>query len=189
MKKQLTIFLFLLFSFNVFAEKIIFVDSAEGNLESPNPCGCVELSEVTNQHNPADIFNGVKKCLENREFNKAISLYLLANTYGRYDAYRVQDRSAHQAIAVLRQYALANLDRQNKMDFSRDFKETLSNSSKKRRICQAIKKIGKPEYYPRYMIQHGIKAFLGGNGSGLVEDFDSNQSWHLSLTKYLGCNG
>ena len=50
---------------------------AEGNLESPNPCGCIELSEVTNKNNPADILNGMGKCIELKDFDKAAKLFAI----------------------------------------------------------------------------------------------------------------
>jgi len=45
-----------------------------------------------------------------------------------------------------------------------------------------------PDYYPSYMILHGIKAFEGNPHDGaLLKDFDSQKVWTNLLTKFLHC--
>lgn len=65
--------------------------------------------------------------------------------------------------------------------------ELEQNSANLNEICQAIRKIGFPKYYPKYMIQHGIQAFKEKEGNGLIEKFDSQESWNLALKEYLHC--
>ena len=51
-----------------------------------------------------------------------------------------------------------------------------------------IERIGAPDYYPRYMVQHGMQAFLISDGSdGLVKDFDAPAAWKQALDSYLHC--
>jgi len=172
---------------NIHAQKIISIE-AEGNLESSNPCGCVDLSEVTSEHNPADILNGMRKCIELKQFKKAARLFALAGVYGKYDAYRVKDRTAHQALLVLQQNILADTDERDKKKLAKCIEKELEKGSEQlSSVCQLIQQIGMPTYHPKYMIQHGIQAFMKPEGDGLVEEFDSEASWNLALENYLHC--
>ena len=186
--KKILIFALIAFGVNnIQAQKINTIET-EGNLESPNPCGCVELSEVTNEHNPADILNGMGKCIELKDFEKAAKLFAIAGVYGKYDSYRVKDKSAHQALRVLQQNILMNLDEEDQENFITQLKKTLeSNSEELNSVCLDIQQVGIPTYYPKYMIQHGIQSFTEEGGDGLVEEFDSEESWELSLKSYLHC--
>lgn len=172
---------------NIQAQEIKSIE-AEGNLESPKPFGCVELSEVTNEHNPADILNGIGKCIELKDFDKAAKLFAISGVYGTYDTYRVKDKSAHQALLVLQQGILLNIEEKDKEPLISSLNKTLEKDSEElNSVCHTIRKIGEPNYYPKYMIQHGIQAFMDNKGDGLVEEFNSEESWNLALTNYLHC--
>ncbi|MGB6093300.1 MAG: hypothetical protein WBF83_06035 [Moheibacter sp.] len=187
MKKILTVGLFLTGFAFVFAQKVISIE-AEGNLESPDPLDCVELSEVTNNHNPADILNGMRKCIEIKDFEKAAKLFALGSVYGTYDSYRVEDKTAHQAILVILDNNLSDISNEDEQAFVKNLHENFEKGSEKLNvICQEIQNVGIPAYYPRYMIQHGINAFLDEDGDGLVEGFNSEESWELVLKDYLHC--
>ena len=54
-------------------------------------------------------------------------------------------------------------------------------------LCSRIRVIGPPNYRPTYMIRHGMGAFIGGSGNGLVADFDPAAAWEESLDTYLHC--
>lgn len=161
---------------------------AKGNLESPKPCGCIELSEVTNQNNPADILAGMKKCIELKQFDKAARMFAISGVYGKYDSYRVKDKTAHQALLVLQQDILLKIDESDKKNLIDHLQNELKSGSKElNAICEAIQKIGAPKYFPKYMIQHGIQAFTEKKGNGLVDNFNSAESWDLDLKSYLHC--
>jgi hypothetical protein len=187
MKKSLIIVLLICGINNIHAQKTISIE-AEGNLESPNPCDCIELSKVTNEHNPADILNGMGKCIELKDFEKAAKLFAIAGVYGEYDTYRVKDKSAHQALLVLQQNILLNVDESDRNNLMNSLKKELESGSEElNNVCQAIQQVGIPKYYPKYMVQHGIQAFLENEGNGLIEEFNSEESWSLALKNYLHC--
>ena len=172
---------------NVQAQKTISLE-AEGNLESPNPCDCVDISEITNEHNPADILHGMGKCIEKNNFGKAARLFAIAGVYAKYDSYRVKDKSAHQALMVLQQNILIDISEDDKNNMIAKLRQTLEKgSSELKNVCQEIEKVGIPKYHPKYMIRHGIQAFIETDGNGLVEDFNSEESWKLALESYLHC--
>lgn len=176
------------FTCSLYAQKQIEIE-ADGNLESPNPLACVALSEVTSLHNPVDILHGVKKCIEAAEYEKAVKLFALSGVFGRYDTYRVKDKTAHQALQIAQQMILENISEQQKEYFIENFKSQFGQGSDNlQKNCQSIQTIGVPKYFPRYMIQHGINAFTDKNDTGINENFDSEQSWKSALESYLHCN-
>ncbi len=186
--KNLFIIALLTFGINFINAQTNVSIEAKGNLESPKPCGCVDLLEVTNENNPADILNGMGKCIELKQFEKAARLFAIAGVYGKYDTYRVKDKSAHQALLVLQQSILLNIDESDKNNLIDSLNKELKSGSKELSdICQAIQQVGIPKYYPKYMIQHGIQAFTENEGNGLIEEFNSSESWNLALKSYLHC--
>ena len=115
-------------------------------------------------------------------------MFAIAGVYGKYDSYRVKDKTAHQALMVLQQTFLLNMSEkdQNKLMKSVE-KQFRSGSAQLTSICKAIQNVGIPKYYPRYMIQHGIQAFTENEGNGLIQEFNSVDSWNQSLQNYLHC--
>lgn len=186
--KNLFIFTILTLGINLTNAQTNVSIEANGNLESPKPCGCVDISEVTNENNPADILIGMGKCIELNQFEKAARLFAISGVYGKYDTYRVKDKTAHQALLVLQQNILLNIDEKDQRKLISSLEKELKAGSKELNdICQAIQKVGIPKYYPKYMIQHGIKAFTDNEGNGLLEEFNSSESWNLALKNYLHC--
>ncbi|UPT76551.1 hypothetical protein MN086_05725 [Sulfurovum sp. XGS-02] len=169
----------------VTANAEIYNIETKGNLESKYPTNCIEVKELTNTNTPADIFVGIAKCLEKSDYQKAGELYFTALAYGRFDAYRVKDQTAHQAIPVLRMNYLGNLNETDTNEFQLALKKV---NGELNTICSALKELGKPAYYPNYMIQHGMRAFLGEQSkSALVDNFDSDKAWEDVLTNYVKC--
>jgi hypothetical protein len=187
MKKNLMVALLLLGMNQIKAQEHVVIE-ADGNLESPNPLGCVALTAVTNAHNPADILNGMKQCIEIKEYEKAAKLFAMAGVYGIYDTFRVKDKSAHQAFLVLQLNIFESMSSGEKKTFMKHLKKQLkAGSDNLNETCQAAQKLGAPKYYPKYMIQHGIQAFLEKTDDGLITPFDSQASWDLALKEYLHC--
>ncbi len=157
----------------------------KGSLESKNPKSCVPLDEINNTVSPPDLFAGVATCLEEEDFAKAGNLFFLARLFGAYDAERVADKTAGQGIDVL-QMRLFSIIEENKVT---KFQEYINNPKRQESILSAVcnhaKSIGHPEYYPKYLILHGIKAFYGIKGNGLEPSFDSSETWRTLLNK--GC--
>ena len=187
MKKAFITLLLMCGTTNAIAQKTQSFE-AEGNLESSNPLGCVDISEVTNEHSPADILHGMGECLKIKKYEKAAKLFAIAGVYGTYDSYRVEDRSAHQALLVLQRNVILNTDESAQNGLMNNLKTQLESGSENlNTICQSIREIGIPNYYPKYMIQHGIQAFTKNEWDGLKADFDSEASWKLALESYLHC--
>lgn len=163
---------------------------APGNLESKNDLGCIGADKVENKYTPTDLYKAVSKCANTGMYKEGAFLFAVAGVYGRFDTLRVEDKSAHQAIAVARMQALSTLDKGKQTAFQEKLKATLGNPEGLAAVCKEIVRIGPPNYFPRYMIQHGMGAFLkSGGGDGLAKDFNAKAAWKQSLDSYLHCPG
>jgi hypothetical protein len=161
---------------------------APGNLESKNELGCIESNRFSNKFTPADLYKAVAVCAKQNKNKDAAILFALAGVYGRFDTLRVSDKSAHQAVTVLKMQMFSSLTPEQQNAFREEATKTLSNPNEIASKCKAIKHVGPPSYSPIYMIQHGMAAFTGGkSGNGLVKDFDPQVAWQQSLDGYLHC--
>ena len=159
--------------------------NAKGNLESNKPSGCVSITNLSNQQNPVDIFSGINKCIEQERYSQAAELYITAMSYGYFDTKRVSDKSAHQALNVLRMNVLSGQSEEVMDNLQVALEKISSNNTF---ICQNLSKLGAPSYLPTYMIQHGMGAFMGqSTKDGLVENFDSVTAWKESLSTVADC--
>lgn len=161
---------------------------APGNLESNNTLGCIDAGQVKNSYTPTDLYRAVAACAQSGQYEHGIFLFAIAGTYGRFDTLRVADASAHQAVAVARMMAISNLDDGQRTALQDKLQAMLGQPQGLAATCRQIERIGAPDYYPRYMVQHGMQAFLISDGSdGLVKDFDAPAAWKQALDSYLHC--
>lgn len=166
----------------------ITIIEAPGNLESTQDIGCAPISDLKDTYTPPDLYNGMMECINQDNYSSAIFFFALAGVYGNYDTLRVTDTTAHAAISVLTQQSLSSLDNAQKDALSQEAQNTLGNPDKLPMVCNEILRIGAPQYYPSYMIQHGMNAITGSNPEdALVKDFDSTAAWKKSLDAYLNC--
>lgn len=162
--------------------------TTEGNLESTRDIGCVKSAELSNQDTPADLFKGLANCIDSGAHDNGVLMLALAGVYGRYDTLRVTDASAHQAIAVLKLTYVDSRDEAKKKAFFEYISKAFKDPSNLAKICAEVQRLGPPEYFPRYMIQHGLQAFTPNAAEdGLAKDFDAPAAWKKSLDSYLHC--
>ena len=160
----------------------------QGNLESTNNVGCVGQDKLSRKFTAADLYGAVATCVRQGMNNEGAFLAALAGAYGYFDTLRVADKSAQGASVILRMTALDSLEAQKKIAFQASMKAIYSDPVAHAEICNGIIRIGSPDYFPRYMIQHGIKMLTDAKtGNGLVEGFDANAAWSQTLDKYLHC--
>jgi hypothetical protein len=153
----------------------------EGNLKSDTVVKPKEIKDITNKHNPVDLFELVRTKIKHKKYDEAAVAYLIAFSYGKYDTFRVEDISAHQAILVLGQKALGDLSEKHKNKFLEAMQLLMRDKEK---VLGILNKVGKPDYYPRYMVQHGMGAFTGNKSKdGLVPDFDPDKAWKKTLVE------
>jgi hypothetical protein len=163
---------------------------APGNLESKYDLGCVGAEKLRNKYTPADLYKAVSKCVESNRYEEGAFLFAVAGAYGRFDSLRVEDKTAHQALTALRMRTLGSHDQPKQAAFKEGVRKAVGTPEGLAAVCKDLVRIGPPDYYPRYMVQHGMGAFRKtGSGDGLVARFDATAAWKQSLDSYLHCPG
>lgn len=158
-----------------------------GNLESKHKIGCIPAAKIKNIYTPADLYKGVAACVAADSFENGHLLFALAGAYGRFDTLRVSDTTAHQALTVIQMQEFESLP-QKKLDrLQREIRAIAKDDARLGAICTQIRRIGPPNYVPRYMIQHGLGAFSSRSGSALKTTFDATAGWEKALSSYLHC--
>ncbi len=56
-------------------------------------------------------------------------------------------------------------------------------------LCKQMEADGPPTHAPGYMVQHGMQAFTGLEGDGLVAGFEAEVAWERVLDEFLDCWG
>ncbi|MGL4605784.1 MAG: hypothetical protein ACRCU9_16725 [Iodobacter sp.] len=162
---------------------------APGNLESTQHVECE--SKLSNKMTPADLYPALPLCIKKSEYDKALFIYMLAAAYGKFDSLRVADQSAHQAALALGMITFENVDQPDRELFKKKIDGIYRSEYMRNKICKDIQATGAPQYFPRYMIQHGIRVFLTDKqeNQGLIKDFNPRTAWKLVLKDYLKCPG
>jgi len=159
--------------------------------------GCPRLASLDGSQTPEQLYRGVAACMRGSDTDTAVVLFSLATAYGRYDALRVADPSAHQAGTLLRLVALQRLDEAERQALSRGMAVAQSEADARQNLCAAIERIGAPTYRPDYMSRHGAMALRRSLNeqrspaseapSELVQGFDGEGAWNQVLDRVLRC--
>ncbi|MEP9358568.1 hypothetical protein [Sphingomonas sp. KR3-1] len=161
--------------------------NAPGNLEQTADLGCIALKDAAPRYTPVDLFRAAGTCISAHRYDDGARLFVLAGAYGRFDMLRVADTTAHQAILVIRSEIFGDLPQADSDAFSASLKTIIVDGKLAPDLCATIQRIGAPTYHPRYMIQHGMGAFTGNKGNGLVDKFDADAAWKQVRADYLKC--
>ncbi|MGL1833015.1 hypothetical protein ACKVEX_05340 [Rhodocyclaceae bacterium SMB388] len=149
---------------------------------------CAGLHELDNRYNPVGLVSGAAECARAGRIDDALGLYMLGGAYGRFDMYRVKDRTAHQAMSIVIANAFGALDEKDRNAFKLAVTGIDSEAPRHVSACRALRRIGHPAYEPVYMTSHGIGNFTGSTtGDGLVEGFDADSAWEKVLTEWAKC--
>jgi hypothetical protein len=160
-----------------------------GQLAAKNPVGCVPLEQLDNTRTPPDLYLGVSACIQKDDYPAAAALFALAGIESRFDAARVSDKSAGQAGQVLIMTTFDGLAQDKRDKFGKTVGDLAAHPEAMANTCGAIRKIGHPDYYPEYMVLHGIHAFTAKAGDATMEaNFDAQTTWDSLLTTYLNCH-
>jgi hypothetical protein len=160
----------------------------EGSLSSTQTVGCISLAEAKNTFTPPDLYKGFVECIAQDNYDLATKLFALAGIYSRFDAERITDKTAWQGRTVLIMNAFANMPQDKKTKFNDAFNHLTKTPDLLKNLCSDVQKIGMPNYYPSYMILHGVKAFTGNPHDGaLVDDFDASKVWTNLQSAFLSC--
>jgi hypothetical protein len=172
-----------------FGANVINYETA-GNLKSNNDLECIGPEKLNNEYTPPELYKAVTKCVAQDKYKEGILLFSLAGVYGRFDTFRVADKTAHQAITILLMGTFDSLSENKKNIFIKALKKMFYTPNELATCCKQIVLIGPPNYYPDYMIQHGMGAFFNdGSNNGIVSNFDAQTAWKEVVGIYLHCPG
>lgn len=157
------------------------------SLKSENPLKCVSPEEVEPTSTAADIAQGALHCFKKRRYEEAAALVFVASAFVDFDTRRVVDSSAHAARQALFAETFSGQSEQKIGEMFQAMDGLSPGSVEHTEICEHLRLIGPPKYFPKYMIAHGLAAFTGSNDQMLVEPFDAESAWSASLTQFTNC--
>ncbi|MCF6273852.1 MAG: hypothetical protein L3J37_11820 [Rhodobacteraceae bacterium] len=151
---------------------------SEGNLVATNKFGCINLAEAKPVYTPADFTRALLICVEQERFDDAAGLFGAAMVYGMFDQDRVADETADQAILVLLGGVKNKVSEEEYRKLGVGLDQILEPlTAAHSAFCSAITSVGMPDYFPAYMVQHGMRAFTDPEAEPLVQDFPARAVW------------
>lgn len=153
----------------------------------PRVLGCIASSAIDSSMTPVELYASMEACARAARPADAMFLFAIAGAYGRFDTFRVADRSAHGAVTIVRQAHVDAVPPDQWQPVQQNQLSTSGDPAALARMCGEIRRIGRPMYYPTYMIQHGMRMFTGNSEPPLVSPFDPSAAWSRALDEYLHC--
>ena len=116
----------------------------------------------------------------------AAFLWRIVKIYGRYDMLRVKDETAKAAIDYLE---MRLLQQDLGKDQVKKFVEAVNADFDINAMCAQVRRIGAPNYYPTYMIEHGVEATTekSSDHDGLVPSYSRETNWKEIINQYMKC--
>jgi hypothetical protein len=158
---------------------------SQGSRLSVKALGCVNLGQVSPLHSPRELFPGVRDCIYREDYARAARLYGLAGLYGRIDVMRVEDPTAHEVISVLIQRNLGGFPQEQLDRVQQEIARLADDKRAMDEICNEVRAIGPPVYYPAYMIDYGTDESIR---QPIRPGFDLESVWADSLYEFLKCS-
>jgi ankyrin repeat protein len=154
---------------------------------------CVQLDSIDNSHNPIELYSSLNDCLQNNRDADAVSLFILAGMDSSFDSLRVADKTAGQARTILIMALFGEMPPDEHTRFEASTKTFMDNPSHHATLCEQVKKVGPPQYFPAYMVNHGLgvmQSTLANQAppTPLDPKFDAAATWRELITSYLNCD-
>jgi hypothetical protein len=156
---------------------------AAGQLRSTHELGCISITNAKPEYTGADFYRATKECLAKNQFDLAARLLGLAGLYGRFDAARIADKTAAGGVTILTMSVGEGLADAQKKGFMSAVLSLHDDPAKHKEYCAQIAALGPPDYYPDYLIAHGV-----GQVTGLDPNFDRAEGWQTLLSDGLLCS-
>lgn len=169
------------------AAQVTHLDAA-GNLAPTTDPGCVTMAGADARLSPPDLALGVLACGRAGNWESAAELYVLMLLRSSFDVRRVADPTAHQAGEVLTTQlndAQSEADRASLGKAIQRFADP--DMTQRDILCKALLTSGVPQHDPSWMIQHGMAAFTGLQGDGLVPGADPGELWQQVMQEDVAC--
>ncbi|GAA6186804.1 hypothetical protein [Aliiglaciecola sp. NS0011-25] len=169
------------------SEKTEKVDALPTYLAPKLATVCIDKNSLNQTISPVDLYPSIKQCIIDGEDELAIYNYVLASAYGIYDSKRVVDATAHQAINIIQKHSIWSLTALEQDKFQQKLTAFIESPESMQAACDFIQNLGKPQYIPDYMIEHGVKKLTEENPDGLANNFSEESNWSSILATQLKC--
>lgn len=156
-------------------------------LTSAEHAVCHEVTALNNSSSPVSLYPSLKQCIIEGKQTQAFYLYMQASAYGFYDAARVYDESAQAAITQIQKHSIWTLAEPVQTEFEQALGAFIHDQAAFAKACDTLSSVGKPDYIPQYMIEHGVMKLDANSDNGLKKSFDSDSAWKSVLVQKLGC--
>lgn len=160
---------------------------SERDFRADSSLRCVDALSLTSKHSAADITVGARRCLAQKNYDRAAELMMVASAYAYYDKFRVADRSAHGALNALFAKELYTFPQFERGELYVSIDKLDAGEGRKRKICRHLESNLPPSYYPKYMIAHGMDGFSRDSQNPLITAFDKDASWRKALA-FIRCD-
>lgn len=153
---------------------------------------CVRFDQIDNSHTPIDLYVSVADCVANNRDDDAVGLFILAGMDSSFDSLRVADKTAGQARQILIMGLFGGMPADVHARFETAIKGLMDQPQRHALLCKQINKIGPPQYFPAYMVNHGLGVMQSALSNQsppapLEPNFDAAATWANLLTNYLNC--
>ncbi|HEY0801540.1 MAG TPA: ankyrin repeat domain-containing protein, partial [Steroidobacteraceae bacterium] len=153
---------------------------------------CVRLDQIGNSSTPMELYGSLNDCMQNNRDADALSLFVLAGMDSSFDSLRVTDKTAGQARQILIMALFEGMAADVRARFEAAMKDLTEHPQRHELLCEQIKKIGPPQYFPAYMVNHGMGAVQSALSNQappapLEPNFDAAAAWRGLITNYLNC--
>lgn len=161
----------------------------EGSLAPTQMLDCISLKDALPTYTPPDLHTAVIKCISIGNYDSASKLFMLAGIFSRFDAGRIVDRTAQAGGQVLIMNSFGTLNAEQRAAFSKAANPLSSDTAERQDLCQNVRRIGHPTYFPKYLILHGLNAYMSKTplDNALLNDFSAKATWESLQDTYLHC--
>ena len=155
---------------------------------------CVQLDSIDNSHTPIELYSSLNDCLQSNRDADAVGLFILAGMDSSFDSVRVADKTAGQARTILIMALFGGMAADVHARFETAMKALMDHPSRHAILCEQVKKVGPPQYFPAYMVNHGLGVMQSALANQapptpLEPKFDAAATWTDLITNYLNCGG
>lgn len=136
------------------------------------------LDHIANHHTPVEIFQLCTKLIGEEKYGEAVLACQIAMDFGAFDAMRVENFSSHKTIGHLRSEFNGKLTEKQQKEMQPAMSSLVNDHPEL--VLNTLKKIGKPQYEPIYMVYENSPSA----NITIISNFDPDKAWKIILARY-----
>jgi hypothetical protein len=164
----------------------------DGVEDHGRPGRCITFENANNRVTPPELYRLVGECIRSNKYSDAAALFALAGMDIRFDVSRISDNSVGDTGTVLIMEMFQTIPETAKQNFYTAIRTVSAVQPATDYVCNWVRQVGPPTYYPEYMIMHGMNAVTSGlRGTPLPQALlpvsDPSGRWQTIGRSYLHC--